>query len=165
MSDKLRRWQRVRDLIRRGGVHSQDQLAILLRREGIEATQATLSRDLRELGVMKGAGGYLLPDGAPSNGSGTSYVQATSASVPAGGATELEAALRTYLMRADCGGTMVVLHTGPGQASALASELDRASLRSVLGTVAGDDTVLVATRSPRAAAGVVTSLKQLAGLR
>jgi transcriptional regulator of arginine metabolism len=165
MNDKLRRWQRLRDHIRRGGVQSQDQLASILRREGIEVTQATLSRDLRDLGVMKGPAGYVLPENAgAANPSGASCASPMLVA-PVAAVAELETALRNFLLRAEAGGTIVVLHTGPGQASFLAGEIDKAVLRNVLGTVAGDDTVLVATRNPKASASILGALKQLAGLR
>jgi transcriptional regulator of arginine metabolism len=149
VTDRHRRHDRILALLRRGGVASQEQLAGLLRAEGIRVTQATLSRDLRELGVMKGPAGYILPGAAaappPPNG-------------------DLQRALRTMMLGGDAGGNLAVLHTGPGRASALALEIDRAELRPVLGTVAGDDTVFVATRTTRDAAKVLGSFKQLAGL-
>lgn len=156
MSDKLRRWQMVRDLIRRGHVHSQEQLAAMLRREGVEVTQATLSRDLRELGVMKGPSGYVMGD---------ARVPAPAAPIATNTPAELESALRSYLRGADAGGNLVVLRTGPGQASLLAFELDRAGLRGMMGTVAGDDTVLVATKTSRAATSLLDQLRGLASLR
>lgn len=148
MTDKHRRHDRVLALLRKGGVASQEQLASLLRAEGIRVTQATLSRDLHELGVMKGPTGYILPGHErppPPNG-------------------DLERALRTMMLGGESGGNLAVLRTGPGRASALALEIDRASLRPVLGTVAGDDTIFIATRSTRDAAKVLTTFKQLAGI-
>lgn len=165
MNDKHRRWHRIRDHIRRGGVQSQDQLAAILRREGIAVTQATLSRDLRDLGVMKGPAGYVLPETAAVASAPNGAAHQSAMIAPPAAVAELETALRNFLLRADSGGTMVVLHTGPGQASFLAGEIDKAVLRNVLGTVAGDDTVLVATRSPKASASILGTLKQLAGLR
>jgi transcriptional regulator of arginine metabolism len=150
MAEKDRRRRRILDLIQAGRLTSQEQLGGMLRQEGIVATQATLSRDLRELGVVKGPAGYSLPG-------------ETAASPPMNG--ELQRALRTYLVRADAGGNLAVLHTGPGRAQLLALELDRARLRSVLGTVAGDDTIFLATRSPREAQKVLRDIRSLAGIK
>jgi transcriptional regulator of arginine metabolism len=147
--EKPRRHERVLTLIRKGSVASQEQLAELLRTDGIRVTQATLSRDLRELGVMKGPTGYIVPG------------HERPAPAPHG---DLERALRTMMLSGDTGGTLAVLRTGPGRASALALEIDRAGFRSVLGTVAGDDTIFVATRTPRDAARLLSTFKHLAGI-
>ncbi len=144
MSDKLRRHLVVRRLLQRGGVASQDELQRLLHDHGIEVTQATLSRDLRELGVLKGPGGYVLPDsGTPSP-------------VEAGAATLV---LRSYLRDAIPAGTLVVAKTGPGQAPALALELDRGTWPAIVGTIAGDDTVFIATESNATARALASTLK------
>ena len=150
MLDKPRRQHRILQLIQSGPVTSQEQLAGMLREEGFSVTQATLSRDLRELGVMKGPAGYAVPDHPPTN------------SVPDG---ELQRAVQTYLVRAEVGGNMAVLHTGPGRAQLLALELDRARMKPVLGTIAGDDTIFVATRNSRDAAKVLRQIKGMAGLK
>jgi transcriptional regulator of arginine metabolism len=147
MTDKPRRQRLIHDLVAQGGVANQDALAVLLKKRGLDVTQATLSRDLHELGIVKGPGGYALP----GNGS---------APEPRG----LERALRDFLLRADTGGNLAILHTGPGRAPLLALEIDRASMKPILGTVAGDDTVFVATRSPREAGKLLSHFKQLAGL-
>jgi transcriptional regulator of arginine metabolism len=150
MTDKPRRHHRIVQLIQAGPVNSQEQLAAMLRQDGFAVTQATLSRDLRELGVMKGPLGYTMPGDAP---------------VIAQVDGELQRALRTYLVKAESGGNLAVLHTGPGRAPLLALELDRARLKSVLGTVAGDDTIFIAARSSREAGRVLKQLRQMAGLR
>ncbi|MBL8759779.1 MAG: hypothetical protein JNL50_00610 [Phycisphaerae bacterium] len=143
MSDKLRRHLVVRRLLQRGGVASQDELQRLLHDHAIEITQATLSRDLRELGVLKGPGGYVLPEsGAPS-------------AAEAGAATLV---LRSYLRDAVPAGTLVVAKTGPGQAPALALEFDRGAWPEIVGTIAGDDTVFLATESIAAARALASKL-------
>lgn len=149
VTDKPRRLDRILSHLRKGGVASQEQLAELLRADGIRVTQATLSRDLRELRVMKGPAGYILPGHEPQAPAITG---------------DLERALKSMLLSGETGGNLAVLRTGPGRASALALEIDRASLRPVLGTVAGDDTIFIATRSTRDAAKVLTTFKQLAGI-
>jgi transcriptional regulator of arginine metabolism len=150
MSDKPRRQQRILEIVQSRPLASQEQLAGALRQDGIEATQATLSRDLRELGVMKGPGGYMVP-GEPAP--------------PASHNGELERAVRSYLVRAETSGNLAVLHTGPGRAALLALEIDRARLKPVLGTVAGDDTIFIAARSPREAGRLLRDLRQMAGLK
>jgi transcriptional regulator of arginine metabolism len=132
MPGKPARHRRIRELIAAGPVESQDRLQSALRADGFDVTQATLSRDLRELGVLKGSEGYVLPQAA----------SAGPAIAPTGG---LRAALESFVVAIRHGGTLVVIQTGPGQASAMALELDRARLEGVLGTVAGDDTVFIAT--------------------
>jgi transcriptional regulator of arginine metabolism len=124
------------------GIRSQTELAKLLAGEGIEVTQATLSRDLDELGAVKlrgvdgGAAVYVIPeDGAPVRG-----VQ--------GGTSRLSRLLGELLVSADYSANLTVLRTPPGAAQFLASAIDRAALHEVVGTIAGDDTVMVIAREP-----------------
>jgi transcriptional regulator of arginine metabolism len=150
MAERSRRHRHILDLIQRGGISSQEQLAGMLQRAGIDVTQATLSRDLRELGVLKGSTGYRLPGDQPpahnSNG-------------------ELAQALKELLIKSEHGGNVAVLHTGPGRAPLLALQIDRSRPPGVLGTVAGDDTIFMAMRTPRDAARVIREFEQLTGRR
>jgi transcriptional regulator of arginine metabolism len=123
-------------------VHSQSELAALLAAEGIEVTQATLSRDLEELGAVKlrgadgGAGAYIVPeDGSPVRG-------------VSGGTERMSRLLGDLLVSTDASANLAVLRTPPGAAHYLASAIDRAALPYVVGTVAGDDTILVVAREP-----------------
>lgn len=147
---KSRRHAAIRTLIASGGVRSQAELAQMLAREGLEATQATLSRDLAEIGVLKGPGGYRLPG----------VVEAPEA--PA--ADALARVLRRELLSVQVGGTMVVLRTPSGHGNALAIELDRAAPKGALGTIAGDDTVFVAAQNEIAARRIAKELRALGGL-
>lgn len=149
-SSPVRRRARIAALIGANQLWSQQELSDLLRRrEGIEVTQATLSRDLAELGVVKGPSGYMLPGAAPA--------------LPAGDREALLAtALRQHLVSVTRGGTMVVLRTPSGHANSLAIELDRAGLPGALGTIAGDDTVFVAAKDADAAASLARTLERLA---
>lgn len=147
---KSRRHAVLRKLIAAGEVYSQNQLASLLSREGIEATQATLSRDLAELGVLKGPDGYQLPGANP-------------AALPP--EASLARVLKRELVSLDVGGTLVVLKTPSGHGNALAIELDRARLDGALGTIAGDDTVFLAARSELSARRLARTLRDLAEIR
>ncbi len=151
MIHRDRRRRRVTEFIAAGGVHSQEQLRELLESEGIEATQATLSRDLRELGVVKGSEGYTLP----GSGQGLPAPRSTK---------ELERALRDHLQTAQTAGTLVVLRTAPGHAQALAVVIDAVRLPEVVGTLAGDDTLFMATKSNTAAESLTETLSEMAGL-
>jgi transcriptional regulator of arginine metabolism len=146
---KSRRHAIIRNLIASGEIWSQAELAKLLAREGVETTQATLSRDLTEIGVLKGPSGHQLPGAAP-------------AVVTPEGA--LARVLKRELISIDVGGTLVVLKTPIGHGNALAIELDRASVSGVLGTIAGDDTIFVAARSELAARRIAKHFRDLAEL-
>jgi transcriptional regulator of arginine metabolism len=139
---KTARHARIVELIRRGPVHSQTELAELLAGEGVAATQATLSRDLEELGAVKVRG----TDGGPA-----AYVVPPEGAGPLRPAQQapgrLQRLLRELLTGADASGNLVVLRTPPGAAQFLASALDRAGLPDVVGTIAGDDTIMVVART------------------
>ncbi len=139
----------IRAHIASGKVRSQEQLAALLAGAGCRASQGTISRDLRDLGVLKGADGFTMP------GPGESRTTPPK---------ELQRAVRERLLSADRAGSIVVLRTAPGHASALAVEVDRARPEGVVGTVAGDDTVFVATASPAKAARIARLVKSLAAI-
>jgi transcriptional regulator of arginine metabolism len=151
MIEKAARQRWIRRLLQDERISSQDELRQRLRARGVRAQQATLSRDLRELGVVKGPGGYAMPSAA--NGS-----------LP-GSPDSLERIAREIIDEIDRGGTLVVLRTGPGRAQALALAIDHARLDGLMGTVAGDDTVFLAARSPAAASRLARRFKSLIGER
>ncbi|OZM76625.1 arginine repressor [Pseudonocardia sp. MH-G8] len=143
------RQARISELIRDRAVHSQTELLGLLEAEGIGTTQATLSRDLDELGALKARGAYVIPDdGSPVRG-------------VEGGTARLARLLGDLLVSADASGNLAVLRTPPGAAHYLASALDRAALHDVVGTIAGDDTLMVVAREPLTGAGLVNRLREL----
>jgi transcriptional regulator of arginine metabolism len=136
------RQARIVALLSSKSVHSQSELAEMLGAEGIDVTQATLSRDLEELGAVKlrgadgGVGVYVVPeDGSPVRG-------------VSGGTERMSRLLAELLVSTDASGNLAVLRTPPGAAHYLASAIDRAALPYVVGTVAGDDTILVVAREP-----------------
>jgi len=124
--DREQRRRRIVELVRSGPVQSQAALQERLAEEGCEVTQATLSRDLRDLGVVKAPDGYRLGGPAPA-------------------LSDLERATRQWLLSATPAQNQVVLRTPPGCAQPLALALDGSGLEEIVGTLAGDDTVLVVT--------------------
>ena len=148
---KARRQSVILDVIQREPVRSQEQLRQRVRAQGFDVTQATLSRDIRELGLVKGGadGAYQSPAQVTPNGH-------TARSV-------LQRALGEYLTRVDRVQQMVVLRTGPGQAQLLGVALDRARLPEVVGTIAGDDTILVIAPDARRARALVKRLEDPLG--
>jgi transcriptional regulator of arginine metabolism len=143
---KAARQRTIVDLVWRHEVRSQNELADLLTHEGFAVTQTTLSRDLVELGAVKvraGSGGLVYA--VPGEGGDRSPV--------AGVAREqLDARLgrlcEELLVTAEASANLVVLRTPPGGAQFLASAIDASAVPAVLGTIAGDDTVLLVTRDP-----------------
>ena len=134
------RHARIAELITAGAVTSQTQLARLLAESGVDVTQATLSRDLEELGAVKLRGS----DGAPA-----SYVLPPENAPlrPAQAApARLTRLLADLLTSAEGSANLAVLRTPPGAAQFLASALDKVGLPDVLGTIAGDDTLLAVSR-------------------
>jgi transcriptional regulator of arginine metabolism len=132
---KAARHERISFLIQGFEIKSQTELADLLAQEGIQVTQATLSRDLEELRAIKVRGAYLIPE------------DGNRALRPAEHAsTRLIRLLRELLVSADHSANLVVLRTPPGAAQFLASAIDRTGLPDVVGTIAGDDTILVIAR-------------------
>ena len=150
---KTRRLTAIRQIIDRESVHSQEELRQHLHRLGFDVTQATLSRDIKELGLMKRAadGAYQSP-GAGNN----------APSSPAAAAVALSRSLAEFLLGIEVAQQLIVIKTGPGQAQLLAIAVDRAQLSDVLGTIAGDDTVLVICRDPRCAQATRNTLEHLA---
>jgi len=141
-TNRAGRQARIVAILSSSSISSQSELAARLADEGIDVTQATLSRDLEELGAVKlrgadgGVGVYIVPeDGSPVRG-------------VSGGTDRMSRLLGELLVSTDASGNLAVLRTPPGAAHYLASAIDRAALPDVVGTVAGDDTILVVAREP-----------------
>jgi transcriptional regulator of arginine metabolism len=132
---RARRLRSLADLIRAGALASQEEVTARLKALGFEVTQATVSRDLEQLGAMKvrrgGALSYALPD------------QIAGADWSTG---RLERILQEWVVSIEAAGQMLVLKTPPGSAHLVASAIDHASLPEIAGTVSGDDTLFVALR-------------------
>lgn len=149
------RQARIVAILSSRSVHSQGELAALLADEGVDVTQATLSRDLEELGAVKlrgadgGVGHYVVPeDGSPVRG-------------VAGGTDRLTRLLGDLLVSTDASANLAVLRTPPGAAHYLASAIDRAALPDVVGTIAGDDTIFLVAREPVTGAQLAATFETL----
>ena len=149
---KTQRHAAILKVIRRDTVGSQEQLRELLSAEGFDVTQATLSRDIRELGLAKVAA----PDGA-------SYYSPPD-EVGAAPRPHLEQLLPTMLVSVDGVGPLLVLKTATGAAQPLAVAVDGSGWSEIIGTIAGDDAILVITKSERARRAIQTRIQELAGL-
>ncbi|MCL2464399.1 MAG: arginine repressor [Micrococcales bacterium] len=154
-------------LLARRPVRSQVELADLLAAEGLTVTQATLSRDLVELQAVKvRAPSGVLVYAVPAEGGGRGLPRGTQQAEPAEMlAARLARLCEELLVTAEASGGLVVLHTPPGAAQFLASAIDHSVLPGVLGTIAGDDTVLVIAAEPESGATVAQRLLDLAAGR
>ena len=157
---KAARHARIVDLLEHHEVPSQARLAELLAGDGLAVAQATLSRDLDELGAVK----VPRPDGAsvyavPGEGGDTRPVAGVAYEAAL---TRLTRVAGEVLVSAESSANLVVLRTPPGAAQFLASAIDHTVLPSVLGTVAGDDTVLLVTRDPKGGTEVAAAMLALA---
>jgi transcriptional regulator of arginine metabolism len=179
---KTARHARIADILAREQVRSQEELADLLERyAGVHVTQATLSRDLDELGIVRlrsgGALVYSLPEepggpgshpGGPGSPSGGG-ARVAGFSGGSGSESPHDARLARYLgelmTSAEASANLVVLRTPAGAAQFLASVIDHAALPSVLGTVAGDDTVLLIARDPAGGDALAAGFLSLASRR
>jgi transcriptional regulator of arginine metabolism len=151
---KAQRQHRIAQFIEQGSVSSQVQLVEMLAEAGVAATQATVSRDLEDIGAVKvrAAGGesvYAVPElprdrRAPED--------------------HLRRVLGDWVVEIDSSVNLVVVRTPPGSAHVVASALDRASLDDIVGTVAGDDTIIVVAAERVGGAVLAKRLAALAGL-
>lgn len=152
---KAARQARILEILAEHSIRSQSELAEHLAADGVHATQATLSRDLVELGAER----TRRPDGA--------LVYAVPGTTEQGSApeagTRLAGLFRDLLVTAEASGNIVLLRTPPGAAQFLASALDHTALPEALGTIAGDDTVMVISRDPEGGAALAGKFLELAG--
>jgi transcriptional regulator of arginine metabolism len=151
---KPQRQHRILRILEDQPISSQAQLVQLLESEGVVATQATVSRDLEELGAVKvripgGTMAYAIPEHGRDRGGSNDH---------------LRRLMSEFVLDVAHSVNIVVLRTPPGSAHVVASALDRASLGDILGTVAGDDTMLVVCKESVGGAAVASRLADLAGL-
>jgi transcriptional regulator of arginine metabolism len=150
---KFQRHNAIRELVAHSLVSNQDELRRKLRRRGFEVTQATLSRDIHELRLSKGPGGYVLPNGNVSNGA--------SAAMADDGPPSVAEMIESFGLRASQAMNQVVVRTVMGGAQPVAAALDHEGWPEVVGTIAGDDTVLVICPDPRRAGEVEARLRTI----
>jgi len=146
ISEKAERQTAIRDLIETRRVNSQEELKLLLLKAGYPVAQATLSRDIKEMGIAKTAAGYRLPPAPPPAGP----AHAPSRSLHAESVVSLE------FVRG-----MAVMKTVPSHASMVAALIDAADPAPVAGTIAGDDTIFLMLRAEHAETDIVQSLDAL----
>jgi len=146
----MKSWRQAQilDVIDHDAVASQEMLRQKLETRGISATQATISRDLKELGLVKraGDGAYVRPGADVSGAANGEHLRRAVASLVRG------------FERVD---VLLVVRTDRGQAQGLAEWVDRAQLTEVAGTIAGDDTILLVCRGADAAAGLEKKIKEM----
>jgi transcriptional regulator of arginine metabolism len=138
------RREAIMRILRGGSVRNQQDLVRLLKKEGHEVTQSSVSRDLRDLGVLKAAGGYVLPqeENTRANGDFRPLAQFVRGVKPAG----------------QC---LTVLRTTTGAAQSVAVAIDKAEWPEVVGTISGDDTIFIATNGASAQATLMERLRSL----
>lgn len=147
---KTERQAQILTLIAQQDIETQNQLMEALRQQGIRSTQATLSRDIKELRLIKELspnGGYRYS--APAREEGSDHL------------SRLRKIFRECVVRVDYAGNLVVIHTLPGLANAAASAMDNMDIPSLVGTIAGDDTVFLALKSPSDAERFCQDIEEL----
>jgi transcriptional regulator of arginine metabolism len=148
---KLARQQTIREIVQREAVASQDDLRRRLARIGIEVTQATLSRDVHEIGLVKSSEGYALPGQGEGNGNGGNG----DAGHP------VERLIREFVTEVREAQNLLVIKTTVGSAQPVAVALDAQDWPEVVGTVAGDDTFLVISQDNRSARRLADRMREL----
>ncbi len=151
---KTRRQHRITELLGNEAIRSQADLVALLAAEGITATQATVSRDLDELGAIK----------VRARGGTSVYAVPELPFARRGGDDHLHRILSDWAVSIDASANLVVVRTPPGSAHVVGSALDQAGLDGVLGNVCGDDTILVVAAHPDGGATLAGRLCAMAGL-
>ena len=154
---KLQRHNAIRDLLTSSLVTNQDELRRKLRRRGFAVTQATLSRDIHELRLSKGPGGYSLPNGN-GNGHGAS---AATAEIDDDTPPTVAEVMESFGLRVRQAMNQIVIGSVMGGAQPIAASLDYEEWPEVVGTIAGDDTVLVICPDQRKAAEVESRLRAM----
>lgn len=143
---KQRRQRAISDLIRGGALSSQEELAERLSELGFAVTQATISRDLEQIGAVKvrraGQLSYALQDQAPGVGG-----------------TRLAALLRDFVLSIDTASNLLVIKTPPGSAHLIGVALDQSDITEIVGTICGDDTIFAACRSASDADATAAKLR------
>ncbi|HUV57258.1 MAG TPA: arginine repressor [Acidimicrobiales bacterium] len=151
---KTQRQHRIGELIEREVISTAAQVVARLQAEGISATQATVTRDLQELGTIK----------VRDEHGARRIVMAGESRIAPAPLDHLRRMMGEWVVSVENSGNMVVVRTPPGCAHVVASALDRSALEGVLGSVAGDDTILVIASEPRSGASLASDFRALAGI-
>jgi len=155
----MRRREEILRIVRDTPVHSQDELLAQLGKRGVKVTQPTLSRDLRELGLVKTAGGYVAPSVVTAPSPVATFVPRDVT------VSRFEHLVRDFVVSAEAAGNLVVIKTPPAAAQPVASAIDTTRVDDdVLGTIGGDDTIFVAFRTPASASAFARRVQHIAGL-
>jgi transcriptional regulator of arginine metabolism len=152
MRNKQARQTRIRELLNGEAIDTHEKMAAVLLEEGIEVSQSTLSKDLRELGVVR----------VPQADGGFRYT------LPDSGATLrdrhiLERELQDYLVQADQAANLVVVKTLSGHAQSVCESIDRIGWPEIVGTIAGENTIFIAASSVEQAANILGHLSEICG--
>lgn len=152
MRSKRTRHSRIRELLQRAGIGTHEKLAAALLAEGVEVSQSTLSKDLRELGVVRvpqadGGFRYTLPESGPTIRD----------------RNILERELQDYLLEAERAGNIVVVHTVSGHAQSVCEAIDRSEWPEILGTIAGENTIFLVSRTPRESEALMGRIAAVGG--
>jgi len=143
---KLARQNRILDLVQEEPLASQDDLRLRLSRLGFKVTQATLSRDIHDLGLVKTPEGYMAPPGETAADAG---------------APRITRLLREFVVQVRGAQNLLVLKTTPGSAQPVAAGIDAEDWPEIVGTVAGDDTILVICPDRKAARKLTARVQEL----
>ena len=149
---KARRHMKVQEIITKEIIRTQEDLADRLRLSGFDVTQATVSRDIKEMGLIK----------VPSAGEDYRYAVPTEVH-PTNLQDRLKRLLRETVVSINDTESLIVIRTIPGNAHALAAVLDNSNWEEVIGTVAGDDTILLVIKPKEAVSGVLGRITTLLG--
>jgi transcriptional regulator of arginine metabolism len=148
MLNKTLRQRAALDVVRQGSIANQDELQRALRKRGFRVTQATLSRDIRDLNLIKTAAGYALPQGEGAAGLALPPVKRL---------------VREFVLDARPAQNLLVVKTIIGSAQPVAAALDEQEWDEVLGTIAGDDTILIVCPDKEAAKKVAMRIEEMLG--
>ena len=150
---RIRRHHLLRELLAGSPASTQEELAAGLTEAGLAVTQATVSRDLAAIGAVRGPDGYRIPE---EGGAGW-----PSAARSPDAEQRLAGVIRDHTVEATPAASMVVLKTAPGHANFVASELDAARPQGMVGCIAGDDTIFIASQSPESAGALARSFQEM----
>ena len=153
----MRRREEILRIVRETAVHSQDELLAALRANGVTVTQPTLSRDLRELGLIKTPNGYISSEIMAVTPVATFTPRATVEH-------RFEQLVQNSVISAEAAMNLVVIKTPVAAAQPLASAIDATAIDDAMGTIGGDDTIFVAFRTPAAASAFARRVHEIAGL-